>query len=81
MGTTITRADCATQFDSNNGFLRPEGFLCGDCYRERYKDRAYVAEGAGAPGHRLRRVIVRTPSSPASTPARQRQLRIDRRAT
>ena len=38
-------------------------------------------EGAGALGHRLRRVIVRVPSSPASTQARQRQRRIDRRAT
>lgn len=39
------------------------------------------AEGAGGLGHRLRRVIVRMPSSPASTQARQRQRRIDRRAT
>ena len=39
------------------------------------------AEGAGALGHRLRRVIVRMPSSPASTQAQQCQLRIDRRAT
>ena len=42
--TTVRCADCATEFDSNTGFLRPEGFLCGDCYRERCKDPAYVAE-------------------------------------
>ena len=31
-------------FESHQGFLRPEGFLCGTCYQERCKDPAYVAE-------------------------------------
>lgn len=41
---TLTCASCASQFESREGYLRPEGFLCGNCYRERCKDPAYVAE-------------------------------------
>lgn len=44
MRTPITCTSCSTVFDSKDGFLRPEGFLCGNCYRERCKDPAYVAE-------------------------------------
>ncbi len=44
MRTPITCTSCSTVFDAKDGFLRPEGFLCGNCYRERCKDPAYVAE-------------------------------------
>lgn len=44
MRNPITCTACGTVFESHQGFLRPEGFLCGDCYRERCKDPACVAE-------------------------------------
>jgi len=81
MGTTITCPNCSKEFDSKDGFLRPEGFLCGNCYREKCEDPAYLAEmerqlmglvstltaavRTGAPGHSRRREKTLIPTTPA----------------
>jgi len=81
MGTTITCPNCSKEFDSKDGFLRPEGFLCGNCYREKCKDPAYVAEmereltglvstltaaiRTGAPGQSRRSEKTLIPTTPA----------------
>src|SRR5262245_28672971 len=44
MGTMLECTLCRSMCDSNDGYLRPEGFLCGRCYAARCGDPAYVAE-------------------------------------
>jgi ADP-ribosylglycohydrolase len=44
MGTTMKCALCGAVMDSNEGYLRPEGFLCGECYAARCADPSYLAD-------------------------------------